>query len=594
MTSLVTPMPRHTFSKTKPNSSNSKSLENNLLNITTRDPIYSITASDIYRLLLAKADDNLKPFLAIPQIPLIATDSYFLHYSVAPMLKKQNTDELMNSALKFQHEYVATDHYQYLRTITMLDDDLSKLYSFTLTKTIIEKLYEKLENKLQASSEERQEVENILQQLQQAVQQIQQQLNPSQPQQQSQQGQSQQQQQNQNQQGQGSHQPQQTQQSQQNQQPSPDIDIGRAPEGGDMPMPMPAPYSPSPTPPSPTPVPDIPAPAPTPQQPSQPSQQQNILQQLLNNPQIQQLTQKLLEKLGINGNNFKDLLEEASKEAEQATKELKEITRFAGGKHAGKQPGTIEFLADLADAIRKQKVDVKVIELAGKIADFMPKFTKMKKTKDKHGDELAGYRLTKRFEEALPKELALPDELFYYKLASSGFVAKEKQTIKEGAFYVLIDKSGSMAGEKTIWARAVALALLRLARAKKRRYFARFFDYNVYDLLDDADFQKLLTAILTVQSDGGTSIDSALRTALRDLTEKKLAEQTNTIIIITDGEDEVTVEPEEFKKTNTTLIAVMIQGRNETLQMIAEKTGGKYMKAVLTTDGALKILEEVR
>jgi uncharacterized protein with von Willebrand factor type A (vWA) domain len=542
-------MARHSKSKSD---SNSIQLENNLLNITTKDIVYNITASEIYRLLLAKADDNLKPFLAIPQIPLIATDSYFLHYSVAPMLRKQNPDELMNNALKFQQEYVASDRYQYLRTITMLDDDLSKLYSFTLTKTVIEKLYERLQNQLkQMNSEQQQEVQNILQQLQQAAQQIQQQLNPPQPQQQ---------------------------------------------QGGDargdmlVPVPMPAPSTPSPN----APAPDIPVPTPVPAPQTQPSQQQNILQQLLNNLQIQQLTQKLLEKLGINGNNFKDLLEEASKEAEQATKELKEIMRFVGGKHAGKQPGTIEFLADLADAIRKQKVDVSIIELAGKIVDFMPRFTKLKKQRDEHGDELAGYRLTKKLEKALPRELAMPDEIFYYKLASSGFLAKEKQTIKEGAYYVLIDKSGSMAGEKTVWARAVALALLKLAKAKKRRFFMRFFDYNVYDLLDDTDFQKLMIAILTVQSDGGTSIDSALRTALQDLVEKKMTEQTNTVIIITDGEDEVTTKPEEFKKTNTTLVAVMIQGFNGALRRIAEATGGKYLKAVLSTDGALKLVEEVR
>jgi len=302
----------------------------------------------------------------------------------------------------------------------------------------------------------------------------------------------------------------------------------------------------------------------------------------------------LLEKLGIDSNNFKQILEEASREAEKVVKTMNDIKRLAGGKSAGKQPGTIEFLAELADAIRKQKVDVKIIELAGKIADFMPRFTKLKKQKDEHGDELAGYRLTKKLEKALPRELAMPDEIFYYKLASSGFLAKEKQTVKEGAFYVLIDKSGSMAGEKTVWARAVALALLKLAREKRRRFFMRFFDYDVYDLLTDDDYQQLLTAVLTVVANGGTSIDSAIRVALRDLTEKKLMEQTNTVIIVTDGEDKVTVKPEEFRKINANLVAVMIQGYNETLKRIAEATGGKYMKARLTEDGALKLLEEVR
>jgi uncharacterized protein with von Willebrand factor type A (vWA) domain len=576
-------MSRHTSSKSD---SYSKSIENNLLNITTRDPIYSITASDIYRLLLQKTDNQLKPLLAIPQIPLIATDSYFIHYSVAPLLRKQNPDELMNSALSFQKEYVTSDHYQILHTITMLDDELSKLYSFTLTKAVLEKLYERLQNRLQQmSSEEQQEIQNALQQLQQAVNQVQQQLLP---QQQPQQGQGNQQ--NQNQQSQ-----QQPQQGQNQHILPPDIGGSLPPEGSDLPVPTPtpAPSTPSPN----TPAPDIPVPTPTPvlaPQASQPPQQQNVLQQLLNNQQIQQLTQKLMEKLGINSDEFKELLKDANKEAEKTTKELKEVTRLIGGKKAGKQPGAISFLADLADAIMKQKVDVKIIKLAGKITDFMPRFTKIKKKKDEHGDELAGYRLTKKLEKALPRELAMPDEIFYYKLASSGFLSREKQTVKEGAYYVLIDKSGSMAGEKTVWARAVALALLKLAREKKRRFFMRFFDYDVYDLLDDANFQKLLTAILTVESNGGTSIDSALRTALRDLAEHKLIEQTNTVIIITDGEDTVATEPEEFKKINATLVAVMIQGYNETLRKIAEATGGKYLKATLTTDGALKLLEEVR
>jgi len=579
-------MSRHIFPKSKPDSN---SIENNLMNITTRDPIYNITASDIYRLLLAKVDGNLKPFLAIPQIPLIATDSYFIHYSVAPMLRKQNHDELMNSALKFQHEYIATERYQYLHNITMLDDVLSKLYSFALTKSIIEKLYEKLQNRLmQMNPKEQREIQNIMQQLQQTVNQLQQQLMPQQqPQQQGQQRQGQNQNQNQQQPQQG-----------QNQQPMLPPDIGSGigsglpPEGGDLPVP-----TPTPAPSSNTSAPDMPVPTPTPvpaPQASQPSQQQNVLQQLLNNQQIQQLAQKLMEKLGVNGNSFKEMLDEASKEAEKTTKTMHDIKRLVGGKQAGKEPGTISFLADLADAIRKQKVDVKIIELAGKIADFMPRFTKIKKQKDEHGDELAGYRLTKKLEKALPRELAMPDEIFYYKLASSGFLSREKQAVKEGAYYVVIDKSGSMAGEKTIWARAVALALLKLAREKKRRFFMRFFDYDVYDLLSDDNFQQLLTTILTVQSDGGTSIDSALRTALRDLTEKKLTEYTNTIIIITDGEDEVTVKPEEFKRANATLVAVMIQGLNGALRKIAEDTGGKYMKTTLTSEGALKLLEEVK
>jgi uncharacterized protein with von Willebrand factor type A (vWA) domain len=219
---------------------------------------------------------------------------------------------------------------------------------------------------------------------------------------------------------------------------------------------------------------------------------------------------------------------------------------------------------------------------------------KLKKERDEHGDELAGYRLTRKLEKALPRELAMPDEVFYYKLTSNGFLAKERLTIKEGAYYVLIDKSGSMEGEKTIWARAVALALLRLAKEKKRRYFLRFFDYRVYELLDDSNPEKMLKYILEVRADGGTSIDTALRTALEDLEKHKLAEFTNTIIIITDGEDRVATTPEEFKSKNATLVAVMIQGRNNNLEELARETGGEYLRAESDISGALKLVKVVK
>jgi uncharacterized protein with von Willebrand factor type A (vWA) domain len=159
---------------------------------------------------------------------------------------------------------------------------------------------------------------------------------------------------------------------------------------------------------------------------------------------------------------------------------------------------------------------------------------------------------------------------------------------------VLIDKSVSMSGEKTIWARAVALALLKLAREKKRRYFLRLFDYSVYELLDDSNPKKLLKHLLEVEANGGTSIDTALRTALEDLEKHRLSELTNTIIIITDGEDNVKTSPDDFKKTNATLVAVMIQGRNSSLEDIARGSGGEYLKVEPTADGALRLVKAVK
>jgi len=304
--------------------------------------------------------------------------------------------------------------------------------------------------------------------------------------------------------------------------------------------------------------------------------------------ELDNMFNEIMNELKQQGIDLKQILKETQKEAQEITEDLNNVRRIFG-KNAGKEPGTLTFLSELANEIIKKRVNMRIIEVAGKIIDRMPMFVKIKKERDVHGDELSGYRLTKNIEKALPREIALPDEIFYYKLASSGFLSREKMIVKEGAYYVLIDKSGSMDGEKTIWARAVALALLKLAREKRRKFFMRFFDFQVYDLADDSNLEKILTMILTTKSDGGTNIDRALNTALRDL--EKLKEYTNTIIIITDGEDKVSTKAEDLKKYNASLVAVMIDGRNDNLKKLAEESKGQYLSAVPTEDGALKIVD---
>jgi uncharacterized protein with von Willebrand factor type A (vWA) domain len=313
-------------------------------------------------------------------------------------------------------------------------------------------------------------------------------------------------------------------------------------------------------------------------------------------PELEGLQERAQELLGqaVSEEDLREALREAAARAGYAAEKTATLQRMVGGKEAGKAPGSLEKLASLADLILRREVDVRAIELAGRIADSMPRFVKVLKERDRLGEELGGYRLTRNPERALPRELALPDDIFYYKLANSGLLAKEKVAVREGAFYVLLDKSGSMAERgKFTWANATALALLKLARAKGRRFYARLFDHRVYQLLDDRDPLGLSEELLTTAPNGGTSIDSALRTALQDLAEGGLSEKTNTVIIITDGEDEVTVEPGEFKKVNATLVAVMVKGYNARLEELARATGGRYMKVEPTREGTLKVVDAV-
>jgi uncharacterized protein with von Willebrand factor type A (vWA) domain len=503
------------------------SLRNNLRNIGPGSPVYDMTARRITELARRNmASEDAKLLLELRQFPVIAGDTFFLYYSMNPILASENPDRLLNTVLEHYKQHVATEDFKRARVLTELDDQLSTVY----TMTFVEVLAEKLAEKLKEGREKYEELREILRKMKELRENLGQQ--------------------------------------------TPQLSTpGTCPIG----------------------LPGLPTPAPAGGEEGEPSGQPAPPVQPPELEELQERARELLDQ-AISGEDLREALWEAAVRAGYVAEKTATLQRMVGGREAGKAPGSLEKLAGLADLILRQRVDVQAIELAGRIADSMPRFVRVLKERDRVGEELGGYRLTRNPERALPRELALPDEVFYYKLANSGLLAREKVVVKEGAFYVLLDKSGSMAEKgKFTWANATALALLKLARAKSRRFYLRFFDYTVYPLLDDSDPYGLVKELLTTAPDGGTSIDSALRTALRDLAEnRELREKVNTVIVITDGEDTVTVEPGEFRRVNATLVAVMIKGHNEKLEELARATGGRYMKVEPTREGTLMVVDAVR
>jgi uncharacterized protein with von Willebrand factor type A (vWA) domain len=112
--------------------------------------------------------------------------------------------------------------------------------------------------------------------------------------------------------------------------------------------------------------------------------------------------------------------------------------------------------------------------------------------------------------------------------------------------YVLLDVSPSMQEKmynglsRSIWARGVLLSLLFKAVKGGAKYWLRFFDAGVSDLMKIETPQQaksLIDTILNRQANGnGTEIYSALKTAVKDLQEdtRKL---TVDILLVSDGQD---------------------------------------------------------
>lgn len=437
---------------------------NNLLNIRHTDPIFSVVSSRITEEVLQMLTPNSKAIaISLKHIlPIIIGDTYFLHYTLLPMLTDYNENFILEKVRGFFREYMDSEDYRKMHSCTAYDDIMSSIY----TTKFIEELLKKLEEELMRRSQQMQ------------------------------------------------------------------------------------------------------------------SGSEQTLQSIIGFDQkLKEVIQESLVKSMVHAKN-------KTKEFMEKFNDIRELV------DVGKKPGTFKNVIDLTEKIMRIYDAERILSFTKKTTKSIPMFTKIKKQKEKHGDELFGYKLTRDLREAIPREVALPEEFFYYKLASTGFMAKEKIVSGEGAYYVAIDKSGSMIGEKTIWARSVALSIFKLAKRKKRKFFLRFFDAEVHPEKPISNPFDTLELILKVGSDGGTNINKIIRTAIRDL--RELRDKTNTIIIITDGKDDVNIKAEELKENNASLVAVMIKGDNESLRRLAEESKGQYLKAELTEEGALKLINLLR
>ncbi len=143
------------------------------------------------------------------------------------------------------------------------------------------------------------------------------------------------------------------------------------------------------------------------------------------------------------------------------------------------------------------------------------------------------------------------------------------ETLGRGPLVVAIDKSGSMEGERDVWATAVALALLDLAQAEKRPFALLCFDGAVKHEVIVMPGQSLPEAGLFVPADGGTNIEAVVRRGLDIIEEKPGALRNADIVIITDGgssSDNAQELRDRAAKLGVTVLGVAIDVAPERLQ----------------------------
>jgi len=294
---------------------------------------------------------------------------------------------------------------------------------------------------------------------------------------------------------------------------------------------------------------------------------------------------------------LKSVLRDSLKSVAREVETMKKLERLY---MTGIQPGVgSEFdLEEDAEKVLKlaKMTDVsKILEVLSLIPEVIRK-TKKKYERFNRG-EFDGYDLGSDLERLVPTQLAFPREYLLLNYVESKLLLYDKKISKSlGPLYLLTDKSGSMEGEKIDWAKATAIALLIKSRKEVREFYLRFFDGAPHELIrvsrkaSFTEFLNLVKNLARVKSGGGTDITRAITTACEDIISSGLVKRDSDIVVITDGEDTLTVTTlrRKLRQANARLFSVMIQGDNKDLKALSEK----YLKvSTLDKNTILKIVE---
>lgn len=192
----------------------------------------------------------------------------------------------------------------------------------------------------------------------------------------------------------------------------------------------------------------------------------------------------------------------------------------------------------------------------------------------------------------------LEGELLQYRL-------RDDQQKGRGPMVVCIDVSSSMQGDKELWAKAVSLTLMDIARRQRRLFRAVLFSsgdesLKVLDLNRERRYQPELRKVLEMAEyfpGGGTDFERPLARALELIEHKKL--KRGDIVIITDGESQVSPEflrrlRERKDELGFSIFAVLVDLGSSELSTLAQFSDRVTSVKKLTTDTARDIFLKIQ
>lgn len=322
---------------------------------------------------------------------------------------------------------------------------------------------------------------------------------------------------------------------------------------------------------------------------------------------LETLERSLEEEIESKTPELRGAIRKATKEA---LEEVKETSEFL--EQWGSDVGEIQSMS-VEEKIRRAKVlqsSDKMRQLAKLVGKFKrlavsTQRTKIKKASTEVYDVVRGSDLDR----VLPTEfdnLAHPlMKLDFYKRYVEEnlliYEKKDKEKVGKGPIIVCCDNSGSMDGSKEFWSKAVALALLEIAKLQKRNYACIHFGAanEPIKLIEvpsgKASFEKAVE-IGSYFLNGGTDFMKPLNEAT-NLIEKQEFKKSD-IVFITDGEcsvsDEFLRKFQETKKTKAfKVIPILVDMESTTPSTVAEFSDDVQFVSELSSDEAGEIFARI-
>lgn len=283
-------------------------------------------------------------------------------------------------------------------------------------------------------------------------------------------------------------------------------------------------------------------------------------------------------------------LQEAVKNAAVAIRESEEAAEIFGDVAFGRQAGEGTATGNPMDAARPRHLArrlqkdprlKRIALLAGRISQIA---ANKQRTKALHGsDEIVDIEQGSDLARLLPSEMgALLHPLRRLALMRDLIESRALQYRVEGTevrgkgpIVVLLDKSGSMGGASDEWATAVALALLMIAQRQRRAFALLGFDHEVKSESIVEVGQGLPEKDLFTSCGGGTSIAKAVARGLEIIRTKRSIFGKADLVLITDGESDITQAPKLRKdaaEMNVTMLGFGIGVSERTLAPWCDET----------------------